>query len=109
MDKKRRGEIEMKEIFEFIMLICFGLSWPLSVWKSIKTGSTQGKSVVFIIAIIVGYTFGILGKLVGGQINYVLIMYCFNLAVVSFDLMLFFANKHREKRSVPLKKATVSA
>ena len=97
----------MQQTLEMIMLICFGLSWPISVYKSLTSHSTQGKSLVFMIAIIIGYISGITGKLVGGQINYVLAMYCFNLTVVFFDLMLFFANKRREKRSVELRNATV--
>ena len=92
----------MKEIFEFIMLACFGLSWPISVYKSIRSRSTQGKSVVFIIAIIIGYISGILGKIVNGQMGYVLIVYCFNLAVVSVDLALYFVNRRREKSSKAL-------
>ena len=96
----------MQQIFEMVMLVCFGLSWPISVYKSLTSRSTQGKSLVFIIAIIIGYISGITGKLVGGQINYVLVMYCFNLAVVSFDLLLYFVNKRREKRLVHLKQAT---
>ena len=55
---------------------------------------------------IIGYISGITGKILGGQINYVLVMYCFNLTVVSFDLMLCFSNKRREKRLVQLHKAT---
>ena len=97
MMANQKGVYTMKEIFEFIMLLCFGLSWPISVYKSIKSGSTQGKSVVFIIAIIIGYISGILGKFIGGQINYVLVIYCFNLVVVSIDLTLYFINKRREK------------
>lgn len=85
------------KIFELIMLACFGISWPVSVYKSIKTRSTQGKSVVFILAIIVGYISGILGKIVNDQINYVLILYCVNLFVVCVDLCLYFLNKRREK------------
>ena len=85
------------QIFEFIMLACFGLSWPISVYKSIKSKSTQGKSVVFIIAIIIGYISGIIGKIVNEQVTYVLIIYCFNLIVVSIDLVLFFINRKREK------------
>ena len=85
------------KIFECIMLICFGLSWPISVYKSIKSKTTKGKSVVFIFAIIIGYISGIVGKIVNREINYVLILYCFNLVVVSIDLTLFFINKHREK------------
>lgn len=86
----------MREIFEFVMLACFGLSWPISVWKSIRSRSTRGKSLVFIVAIIVGYISGIIGKIIGGQVNYVLIVYCFNLFVVTVDLCLFFLNKKRE-------------
>lgn len=85
-------------IFETIMLICFGLSWPISVYKSIRSRSTQGKSVVFILAIIVGYISGILGKIVNGQISYVLILYCINLFVVSIDLGLYFRNLKYEKK-----------
>lgn len=87
------------QIFEFIMLACFGLSWPISVYKSIKSKSTQGKSVVFIIAIIIGYISGIIGKIVNDQLSYVLIIYCFNLLVVSIDLILFFINCKREKEA----------
>ncbi len=90
------------KIFEFIMLACFGLSWPISVYKSIKSKSTQGKSAVFIIAIIIGYLSGILGKIVNKDVSYVLIVYCFNLAVVCIDLALFFVNKRNEKKNQPL-------
>ena len=86
------------QIFEFIMLACFGLSWPISVYKSIKSKSTQGKSIVFIIAIIIGYISGIIGKIVNNQLTYVLIIYCFNLIVVSVDLVLFFINRKNEKK-----------
>lgn len=86
------------QIFEFIMLACFGLSWPISVYKSIKSKSTQGKSIVFIIAIIIGYISGVIGKIVNHQLTYVLIIYCFNLIVVSVDLVLFFINRKNEKK-----------
>ena len=85
------------QIFEFIMLACFGLSWPISVYKSIKSKSTQGKSVVFIIAIIIGYISGVIGKIINDQLTYVLIIYCFNLIVVLVDLVLFFINRKHEK------------
>lgn len=86
----------MQNFYEVTMLICFGLSWPMSVWKSIKSKSTSGKSVLFIGAIILGYVSGILGKIASNQINPVLLVYCFNLVVVSLDLILYFRNKHLE-------------
>ena len=87
-------------IFEIVMLICFGLSWPISVYKSVKSHSTNGKSLVFIIAIVIGYISGIIGKIVSGQINAVLFVYCFNLLVVSIDLTLYFINRRNEKKVV---------
>ena len=89
----------MPQICEMIMLLCFGISWPISVYKSIKSKSTKGKSVVFIMAIIVGYCAGIMGKVLNNQINYTLALYCMNLCIVSFDLALYFYNKSREKNS----------
>lgn len=86
----------MQEICELTMLLCFGVSWPISVWKSYKSRSTKGKSPIFILAIIVGYVAGIVGKFVGGQITYVLAFYCLNLSVVSADLVLYARNRHIE-------------
>lgn len=87
----------MKEILELIMLICFGISWPVSVCKSLRSKSTSGKSVIFMLAVIIGYIAGIASKVVGLQINYVLFMYCLNLVMVCVDLAVYFVNKHREK------------
>lgn len=87
----------MVTVFESIMLVCFGISWPISVYKSATSRSTKGKSVVFTFAIILGYIAGIIGKIVGGNLNYVLALYIINLAFVSVDLILYFVNRRREK------------
>ena len=94
----------MLEICEFIMLACFGLSWPISVYKSITSKSAKGKSCVFIVAIIIGYIAGIIGKISSGQINFVLVLYCFNLLMVSVDFILYFINKHNEKKQIESEK-----
>lgn len=88
----------MTEIFELIMLICFGISWPISVYKSFTSKSAEGKSLIFIFAIIIGYISGITGKMISGQINYVLILYIINLFFVSLDLILYFINNHNNKK-----------
>ncbi len=87
----------MVTVLESIMLVCFGISWPVSVYKSWKSKSTKGKSLVFIFAIIVGYVAGITGKIIGGQLNYVLALYLINLTFVTVDLALYFVNKSRER------------
>ncbi len=96
----------MVTIFESIMLICFGLSWPISVYKSATSRSTKGKSVFFTVAIMIGYVAGIIGKLVGHNVNYVLALYAFNLAVVSVDFALYFVNKRIETREAQTERET---
>ncbi len=86
----------MVTVLESIMLICFGFSWPVSVYKSWTSKSTKGKSLVFMLAIIVGYTAGIIGKILGGQLNYVLALYILNITFVCIDLALYFVNRRRE-------------
>lgn len=82
----------MGSIFESIMLICFGLSWPLNVIKAYKARTAKGTSLPFILLIITGYIAGITAKLVTGQINYVLIVYLLNLAIVSMNIVVYFRN-----------------
>ncbi len=86
----------MVQIFECIMLLCFGISWPVSVYKSYTSRSTQGKSLVFMSAILIGYIAGITGKILSGNINYVLLVYVFNFVIVSIDFVLYFINRKRE-------------
>jgi hypothetical protein len=74
--------------FELMMLGLFGISWPVSVYKTWKTKQTVGKSLVFIIAILVGYIAGIIHKLLY-SLDYVLVLYCINLINVSLDLILY--------------------
>lgn len=87
----------MGPVFESIMLICFGISWPISVFKSLTSRSTKGKSVIFTAAILIGYLFGIMGKIANHNTNYVLALYLINLFFVSIDFCLYFVNKRYEQ------------
>lgn len=89
----------MTEIFEAAMVICFGLSWPLSVWKSWKSRTAKGKSLLFEVFIWIGYAFGIAGKLINHNITYVFIFYVLNLAMVSVDLVLYARNAALDRRA----------
>ncbi len=87
----------MTAFFETIMLICFGLSWPISVWKSWTSRTAKGKSVFFAYAIILGYICGILGKITAGNVNYVLALYVLNTLMVSADVILYYRNRKLDK------------
>jgi hypothetical protein len=80
------------KIFEVIMLLCFGAAWPFSVYRSYKARTAHGKSLVFLLALIVGYISGIINDVIHGA-GYVLFFYSLNLLLVSADLALFFRNK----------------
>ncbi|MDR3090267.1 MAG: hypothetical protein LBU39_10695 [Desulfobulbaceae bacterium] len=80
------------EIFESLMMICFGLSWPASVIKSWNSRTAKGKSLFFLIFVVFGYLSGIAAKLVVGHISYVLFFYLVNLLLVLTDLALYFRN-----------------
>lgn len=86
----------MKNLLETAMLLCFGISWPISAWKHFRAGTTEGMSLSFILLILLGYLSGIAAKLVGRSVNYVLIVYCFNLLAVSCDLLVYFRNRKRD-------------
>ena len=89
----------MPELFEAFMVICFGLSWPVSIIKSYKAKTTKGKSVIFFFCIWVGYLFGIISKILSGAITYVFIFYCINLCMVAIEIILYFMNLRSEKRN----------
>ena len=88
----------MSSILETIMLICFGLSWPINLRKAYLARTAKDTSLSFILLIITGYIAGILAKLVSGQINYVLIGYFFNLIMVSCNLIVYFRNTALDKQ-----------
>lgn len=89
----------MSNLFEVLMLICFGISWPISVIKSITSKSSRGKSLIFTVAIIIGYICGIVSKVLGDNITYVLWLYVFNLVIVTIDLIVSIINKVRESKN----------
>ena len=88
----------MGSILETVMLVCFGFSWPLNVMKAYKAKTAKGTSLPFITLIIIGYIAGISAKLISGQINYVLIAYILNLAIVSLNLIVYFRNVSLDKK-----------
>ena len=85
------------EILETIMLICFGLSWPINVYKNIRDRTAKSMSLGFILLIIVGYIAGITAKILMGRINYVLAVYVLNLAIVTVNLVVYFINRNLDK------------
>jgi len=79
---------------EGAMLICFGVSWPLSILKALRTRRTEGKSLAFAALIFVGYLMGFSAKVVksGGSLSYtdpIALLYAINALLVAIDIALY--------------------
>ena len=94
--------METAPILETVMLVCFGFSWPMNLIKAYKARTAKSTSLPFIILIITGYIAGITAKLVLGNINYVLIAYLLNLAIVSLNLIVYFRNLSLDKKNAKI-------
>lgn len=83
----------MAEILEAIMLLCFGLSWPLNAYKNFKARTAAGTSWQFIMLITAGYVAGIAAKFVAGSVNWVLAVYFINLACLGVNWVVYARNR----------------
>ena len=83
----------MAELLEAIMLICFGLSWPLNAYKNYRAGTAVGTSWQFIALITAGYFAGIAAKFVSGNLNWVLIVYFINVVCIAANWLVYFRNR----------------
>lgn len=90
----------MTNILEAFMLICFGLSWPLSLYKNIKAKTAKSMSLQFTLLIITGYVAGIIAKIINHSINYVLVIYILNLVIVSANIVVYFINSRYDKKQL---------
>ena len=75
-------------VLEALMLICFGISWPVSVIKALKTKIVIGKSPLFMSLVALGYMSGISHKIFYSR-DYLVILYIFNLSMILSDLYLY--------------------
>ena len=93
------------ELFEAITILCFGLSWPISIRKSYISRTAKGKSLFFEIFLLIGYAFGIIRKIMQfsvlgctGAIFYLaFFFYILNFLEISIDVGLYFRNCKLDK------------
>ena len=79
------------------MLVCFGISWPFNIAKSIRSRTAKGKSVAFELLIIAGYLCGLVGKFILGNLSYVVFFYIADILMVAADLVLTFRNRRLDR------------
>ena len=88
----------MAAVLEAVMLVCFGLSWPINALKAWKSRTAVGTSWAFLALITFGYVAGIAAKFAGGTVNWVLVVYFINLAALVANWLVFARNKSLDAR-----------
>ncbi len=90
----------MINLLEALMILCFGLSWPISLYRSYTSRTAKGKSFFFEVFLWIGYVFGIARKIMqmqlGGGLDFLFWLgfcfYCLNLVEITVDMGLYFRN-----------------
>lgn len=90
------------DLLEALMILCFGLSWPISIRKSWISRTAKGKSLFFEVFLLIGYIFGITRKIIlfanpATDTNWIFFLswffYVLNFVEISIDVALYFRNK----------------
>ena len=88
------------DLLEALTIFCFGLSWPISIRKSIVSRTAKGKSLFFEVFLLIGYACGIVRKIIqvaGGSSGFMFYLsfffYVLNFIEISVDVALYFRNK----------------
>ena len=93
------------DLMEAVMILCFGLSWPISIRKSWVSRTAKGKSLFFECFIWIGYVFGIARKFMqlgmGVETCWLFYLawffYFLNIAEITIDILLYFRNVKLDK------------
>ncbi len=94
----------MADFFEFMMVLCFGLSWPLNIRKAWVSRSTKSTSLPFYLLIWVGYICILISKIIKLHMGihtpgYVWFFYCLNTLMVTSGILIYFRNKKLESNN----------
>ncbi len=89
----------MASLMEAAMLVCFGISWPMNVYRNYKAGTARGMSLAFILLIMFGYVAGITAKIITHNINYVLGVYILNLLIVGANIFVYIRNVRLDRKA----------
>ncbi|MCD8088624.1 MAG: hypothetical protein LUE22_08635 [Oscillospiraceae bacterium] len=97
-------------LMEMMMVICFGISWPLNIIKAWKARTAKSTSLPFYLLIWAGYIFAIIGKVALIVFNapqpwyetvrwYVMFFYVLNTVMVSGGIVIYFRNRALDKKA----------
>ena len=93
------------DLLEALTIFCFGLSWPISIRKSLISRTAKGKSLFFEVFLLLGYACGIVRKIIqltamdaSGLLFFLsFFFYILNFIMISIDVALYFRNAKLDK------------
>ncbi len=83
--------------FEAIMLLCFGLAWPMNIINALRSKTSKGRTILFQVAVLIGYFSGIIHKVLYSP-DFIIVLYCINFIMVSIDTLLFLHYRRLENK-----------
>ena len=83
-------DLSWPDMLETGMLLFFGICWPISIARMLRSRRSEGKSIGFITAVLVGYLFGVASKFAyaavsGEPLPPVTLLYAANCVFVAVD------------------------
>lgn len=93
----------LASVLETLMIVSFGVSWPMNLIRSYRSRSTKGKSIAFNFFILFGYICGVISKAITHTYNLAFYFYFPNIIMVTCDIILYFRNKKLEKQAADTK------
>ncbi len=96
--------MNVASVLETLMIVSFGISWPMSIIRSWRSRSTKGKSLFFSCFILFGYLCGLSAKILnrtlyGVPFNLAFYFYIPNIIMVATDICLYFRNRRLEQQA----------
>lgn len=88
--------MDIASVFETLMIISFGISWPVNVSKAVRSRSTKGKSIMFDYFILAGYICGLISKFMTHTFNLAFWFYFPNIIMVITDIVVYYRNRKLE-------------
>ncbi|MFA7347652.1 MAG: hypothetical protein WCZ86_07820 [Desulfurivibrionaceae bacterium] len=79
-------------ILEAVMLLCFGAAWPFSLYRSYRSRTNAGKSLMYLCVVLAGYISGILHKVFFSP-DPIIFLYIINGLMVAGDILLYLRNR----------------
>ena len=97
-------------LLEAVMLICFGIAWPLANLRMLRTGCVEGKGMAFTAIILCGYVAGALAKLAWAASAHALplVFWLYVLNTISVGANLLLQWRLGSRRQAPMRLTTAA-